>query len=299
MQHLPATIPYPAAATAVRPWERSWFYCAPGELPTFLWILFLHGVTLAGLILLPLPPWPAFVIALALLFLGGLGTTVCYHRALAHRACTLHPVVEQGLILCALSNGSGTPLTWVANHRLHHQTSDRPDDVSSPHFGGFWWSHLRWLWQAEPAPVARQCRDLDLPRYRFWGKVQILALAVSCFGGLVWLAFVSVPAALAACLWIGPLRLLWALHAQCAVNSICHLGPITADTGGSSRNVWWLMPVHLFQGENWHANHHRFTGDHRLGRRWWQIDLGTMTIGTLSLCRLARSVRTVRERRRG
>lgn len=285
-----------AAATRARPWERSWFYCAPGEVPTFLWLVFIHLAALVGLLVLPLPPWPALAIALAVLFLGGLGTTVCYHRALAHRCFRLHPLVEQGLIGCALANGSGDPLTWVANHRLHHQVSDRADDISSPHFGGFWWSHLRWLWQADPAPVQRLCRDLEAPRYRFWKRVQVPVLAVSCFGGLAWLALGSVPEALAACLWIGPVRLIWALHAQCAVNSVCHLGPITPGGEGSSRNVWWLMPVHLFQGENWHANHHRFALDHRLGRRWWQIDLGLQLIRLLAWCRLATALRVAASR---
>jgi fatty-acid desaturase len=287
MQH---ALPRPASATS-RPWDGPWFTCAPGELPTLLWIVFLHAATLAGLLLLPLPPWQAPLLALGLLFLGGLGTTVCYHRALAHRAFRLHPVVERGLILSAMFNGSGAPLSWVANHRLHHHASDRPDDISSPHYGGFWWSHLRWLWQAPPAPVSRLCPDLDRPAYRIWDRLQIGVLAVSCAGGLLWLAWGSLSEALAVCLWLGPIRLLWALHAQCAVNSICHLGPITAGGAGSSRNVWWLAPVHLFQGENWHANHHRSGLDPRLGQRWWQVDLGWWAIGSLRYCRLVSGIR--------
>jgi len=33
--------------------------------------------------------------------------TVCYHRALAHRALRLHPVVQEILIFFAMYNGSG------------------------------------------------------------------------------------------------------------------------------------------------------------------------------------------------
>jgi fatty-acid desaturase len=121
-----------------------------------------------------------------------------------------------------------------------------------------------------------------------WGYVQIPVLALSAFGGLMWMT-TDPWELLAVALWIGPLRLLWALHAQCAVNSICHLGTMTADKG-SSRNVWWLMPVHMGQGENWHANHHRQQVDPRLGYGW-QMDIGWWTILLLKGCRLAKRVR--------
>jgi len=274
-----------ATSRDLAPWKRSWFFCAPGEVPTFLYIIFLHVAAVLGVLFLPWPPWQALVIAGVALFLGGLGTTVCYHRALSHRSFKLNPVVEQILIFCAMSNGSGNPLTWVANHRLHHQVSDTAEDLSSPHFGGFWWAHLRWLWQWPAASVQKYCKDLDHPRYRFWGKLQVLLLAISCFSGLAWLGL-GWKVALAACVWIGPVRLLWALHVQCSVNSICHLGPIAAEHGSGS-NLWWLAPAHLFQGENWHSNHHGKPLDHRLGRRWWQIDLGLTTINVLSSLGLA------------
>jgi fatty-acid desaturase len=46
--------------------------------------------------------------------------------------------VREVLIFFALYNGSGAPLSWTANHRLHHATADTPADISSPQIGGFW-----------------------------------------------------------------------------------------------------------------------------------------------------------------
>jgi fatty-acid desaturase len=278
--------PLSADTGAMAPWLRPWWWCAPGESMTLGWILGLHLAAVAGIIatlfgLLPLPGWPVFAIAGALLFLGGLGTTVAYHRALAHRAVRLNPIVEQVLIACAMANGSGNPRNWVAMHRLHHATSDRPDDISSPHQGGFWWAHLRWLWQADTRRAQDLVRDLDRRRYRWWGAIQVPVLALSVAGGL--LAAPWGLEAVAAALWIGPLRLIWALHAQCTVNSICHFGAVE-DAHGSGQNVVWLAPVHMFQGENWHANHHRRQTDVRLGHGaqldlgWWTI-LGLKTVG--------------------
>jgi stearoyl-CoA desaturase (delta-9 desaturase) len=268
-----------------RAWEKPWWHCAPGERLTFGWIVGLHTLSLAGLVLLPLPSLAVLGTTFALLLCGGLGTTVCYHRALAHRSMTLNPVVEQVLILFAVLNGSGNPRSWAAMHRLHHATSDREDDISSPHYGGFWWAHLRWLWQAEQSRSEKFKRDLGSWRMRFWDTAQVPVVAISCFGGLLWSAE-SMPDVLSACLWLGPIRLLYALHVQCSVNSLCHLGPITA-TNGSSRNLWWLTLAHLGQGENWHANHHQRPADPRLGYGW-QIDIGWWVTRALSACRLAR-----------
>lgn len=274
-------------ARQYRIWDpRAWLTCAPGEVPTLLWVIGLHVALVVGLIMLPLPPVSAMIAAVALLFMGGLGTTVAYHRALAHRAVTLNPVVEQILIFFALCNGSGSPRNWVTMHRFHHQQSDQPDDISSPHYGGFWWSHLRWLWQAEQPDKDRLVKDMTAFRYRIWTTIQVPMLGLAVGAGAVYFLFVPWQEALAAMLWIGPVRLVWALHTQCTVNSICHLGAI-ADHGGSSRNVGWLTVAHMGQGENWHANHHRAPANPRIGQGL-QLDLGWWSIRALGVVGLAK-----------
>src|SRR5206468_5232599 len=96
------------------------------------------------------PGWRVFGAALAGAALGGFGTTIGFHRGLAHRAVKLNPVVEQFLIFFAVFNGSGSPSTWIANHRNHHANSDTMDDVSSPRHGGFWRAAQRWIYQWAP-----------------------------------------------------------------------------------------------------------------------------------------------------
>lgn len=279
----------PVASDPIQPWTRPWWWCAPGEVPTLAWILGIHVLAIAGLVLLPLPPWPAFVVALGLLFVGGLGTTVAYHRALAHSGAKLHPLVEQALIACAVVNGSGTPHSWVAFHRHHHRHSDSDQDISSPDHG-LWWAHLRWLWQAKAVERRAYAPDMDRPRYRIWDRALLYpALALSLFGGLLVWPWLGWEQALATAAWVGPIRLVWALHAQCSVNSVCHLG--AREEHGTGHNVRWLALIHLFQGENWHANHHREPGRARLGQGWWQIDLGWWTIVGLRTVGLAKRVR--------
>ena len=115
--------------------------------------------------------------------------------------------------------------------------------------------------------------------------MQVPVLALSFFGGLYF--------GFSAWLWLGPLRLIWALHAQCTINSVCHGGNPKA-IGGSSKNVWWLAPLQFLQGENWHRNHHEEPTDARLGQSKVQLDLGWWSILALRFCGLAARIRRPR-----
>jgi sn-2 palmitoyl-lipid 9-desaturase len=265
------------------PWNAPWWKPAKGDRVTFFYLMGIHVLALVGIVFFPDPGWKVMAVTAAIFWLGGMGVTVGYHRALAHRAVKLNPVVEHLLIFFALFGGSGSPDTWTANHRQHHAKVETPDDISSPWIGGFWWSHLRWLWQAGNVPTSRWSPDLDKPGYRFWNRMQIPILAVSLFGGLAfgWAAF----------FWLGPMRLVFSLHAQCFVNSIAHMRADRKDGEDSSQNITWLGFVHMFQGENWHGNHHARPSSARLGRTFWQIDFGWYAIWLLERVGLAKKVR--------
>ncbi len=267
------------------PWQWPWWRTASGGFVVLSWIVLIHLTAAVGLWLAPLPGWRVLAGAVALTWLGGLGTTVCYHRAIAHRAVELNPVVRGALTFFAMFNGSGAPVSWAAAHRLHHAKADTPEDISSPVWGGFWWAHLRWLWQSGGAPVERYGRDLR--PYRAWRWLQPPILALSYLGGLYF--------GLAAFFWLGAIRLVYALHAQCFVNSICHTQPGVAPGEDSSRNVGWLGVMHFFQGENWHRNHHARPGSARLGWNWREPDVGYEAILALEFLGLATQVRRPRD----
>ena len=269
-----------------RPWEQPWYVASGSDIGTFGWVMLIHVTALVGLVMYPLPGWPLFFGALALAFIGGLGTTVGYHRAIAHRSVTLNPWARGVLTFVAMFNGSGAPASWASRHRQHHAQADTVDDVSSPIFGGFWWAHLRWLWQTGPSPLDRYGRDLKAPTYIVWRYFQIPMLALSYFGPLYF--------GLAAFFWLGAIRLCFALHAQCFVNSVCHTEPNTPIGEDSSRNVQWLALMHFFQGENWHRNHHARPGSARLGWTWRQPDVGYLVICMLEKLGLVSDVRRSR-----
>lgn len=265
------------------PWKQPWYAASGSDIGTLGWIMLIHATAIIGLIIYPLPGWPLLLAALGLAFIGGLGTTVCYHRAIAHRALQLNPWVRGALTFVAMFNGSGAPASWASRHRQHHATADTFEDVSSPIWGGFWWAHLRWLWQTGPSPLDRYGRDLKAPSYLAWRYFQIPILVLSYVGPLYF--------GLAAFFWLGAIRLCFALHAQCFVNSVCHSEPGVPIGEDSSRNVRWLALMHMLQGENWHRNHHSRPGSARLGWSWRQPDVGYALIVGLEKLGLASDVR--------
>lgn len=265
------------------PWQRPWWKPSRGGWPTFGYLILIHLTALTGLVLVPWPGLWVILATIGLAYLGGLGTTIAYHRTIAHRSLRLNPAARMVLTFFAMLNGSGAPVSWAAYHRHHHASADTLSDISSPRMGGFWWSHLRWLWQAGPAPEAHYCRDLEGFSYRMWTSIQVPILALSFFGGLAfgWPAF----------FWLGSIRLVYSLHAQCCVNSVCHLDPNAEEGKDSSRNVWWLGFIHLLQGENWHRNHHQRPGSAKFGWKPFQIDMGWWIILALKRLHLAKNVR--------
>jgi fatty-acid desaturase len=266
-------------------WEWPWWRTTRHDVMVLPWVILIHLTALVGLILFPLPGWRVFVGAVGFAWIGGIGTTVCYHRALAHRALRLNAVVRAILIFFAMFNGSGSPITWAGSHRVHHAHADTSQDVSSP-VHGFWWAHLRWLWQAESPSIARYCPDLNHFAYRIWRPMQPAILALSYFGGLYF--------GPAAFFWLGAIRLVFSLHAQCFVNSVCHSEPNTPFGKDSSRNVSWLAMMHFFQGENWHRNHHARPASARLGLTWRQPDMGYVVVCILEKMGLVSDVRRSR-----
>jgi stearoyl-CoA desaturase (delta-9 desaturase) len=273
-----------------RPWTRPWWKYSQGNGPVLLYIVSIHILAVIGLVLFPIPNWQVLAVAVGVASIGGVGTSVCYHRCLAHRSLRLNRVVESVLIFFAIFNASGEPMIWVANHRHHHAKADTAEDVSSPRYGGFWWAHLRWVYQWSGSEVGRWCPDLNKSRYRVWQVLQIPIVVVSMFIWLLlgWQEF----------FWIGAIRLVYTMHFQMVVNSLLHLTPGLPEGADSSRNIWWLGPLQLGAwGENWHGNHHSDAIAARFGRKWWQIDLGWYVINLLKALRLASAVRSPKRER--
>jgi fatty-acid desaturase len=278
-----------------QPWMLPWWKpYGKGNGQVLAYLVGVHILALlavAGVFVFGLPNWKVAFVTVTFILFGSLSTTLGYHRSLTHKAVKLHPIVEQFLIFGAVFNGSGVPSSWVSNHRCHHFNSDTIDDVSSPRYGGFWWAHLRWLYQWEQSDIDKWAPDMAQPKYLNWAKWQPVLIVIS-------LSFGYFVGGLLGMLWIGAFRMVFCLHGQCFVNSLLHLKPGLAIGVQSARNIWWLGPLQTTAwGENWHQNHHESQAAANFGRNKWQVDIAWYIIKFLRYIGLASEVNVFKDGR--
>ena len=218
--------------------------------------------------------------------MGGFGTTVGYHRLIAHRAFACPTWLEYVLVTMAMINTPGSPLLWVANHRSHHGKSDKPGDPHSPGFG-FFYSHIGWICNelsTEPDAHLIYCKDIADDRYYQWllrnrMVPQVLAVVVT---GVIWGPWLLPQ------LFFLP-TVAW-MNSTFAVNSFSHVfGSQPFASRDRSRNCWPVGVLAL--GEGWHNNHHAFPSSARHGLRWYQLDLSWLLILLLQRLGLAWDVK--------
>ena len=247
--------------------------------------------------------WSGLLWAVAGLYLiGGLGVSVGYHRLLTHRSFACPRWLEHGLSVLGACSWQGSPMNWVAMHRMHHQHSDEPGDPHSPRHS-FFWSHMGWFLIYDPAiynvtTYDRYARDLFqdsfykwLERARVWRTIQAVQVAAFLLGGA--LVGVLGTGSLSGAMQLGLSWLVWGVfvrivvvwHTTWSVNSVTHLwGYRNYDTNDDSRNHWL---VGYLNGEGWHNNHHAEPRCASYGQRWWEFDVYYLVIRALERVGLA------------
>jgi len=214
----------------------------------------------------------AFVTFLILYFVTAcLGITFGFHRLLTHRSLKATPWFERFLATCGTLALQGSPMEWVAHHRMHHAGSDTPRD---PHNAknGFWYSHITWLFHQDPAfddpnVIRKFSRDISADPYMVWlskpltmvGMQVILGLLLLVVGGweyVVWGIFA---------------RIAFVYHVTWFVNSASHMwGYRNYETKDLTTNCWWVGILAF--GEGWHNNHHAEQEAVHVSRKWWEFD---------------------------
>ncbi|MFQ5732119.1 MAG: acyl-CoA desaturase [Planctomycetaceae bacterium] len=255
-----------------------------------VWMVLMH----AGCIAAPFFfSWSAVIVCLVLYYLTcSIGVCLGYHRYLTHRSMKLAKPVEFGVMAMGVISGEGTPLTWSAVHRLHHQESDTDHDPHSPTDGG-WWAHLLWLF------VRRTPREneilykryvpelIERPMMQFFERTQAFWLtAVGVSLGAAGYFTGGLGGVASFLLWGMCVRMVVAYHSTWFVNSATHIwGYRNYETRDKSKNLWWVA---LFAfGEGWHNNHHAHATVAPAGHRWWEVDVTWWAIKALRACGLA------------
>jgi len=254
--------------------------------------------------------WTDLAVLAVTYLLTGLGVTVGYHRLFTHRSFQTSPALRAVLAILGSAAVEGPVIEWTANHRKHHQFSDRHGDPHSPHverapgargaLAGLFHAHVGWILTGVPmASEARYAKDLLAdPLVRAIDRAFLVCvLAGLAFPFVLGVALSgSVAGGLTGLLWGGAVRIFLLHHATFSINSLCHcFGSQQFATGDESRNLSWLALPTL--GEAWHNNHQAFPSSARHGLRWWQLDPSGWLIGVLQRVGLVWDVVGVSEER--
>ena len=212
--------------------------------------------------------------------------TIYLHRAQAHRALELHPVVSH-FFRCWLWLSTGmVTREWMAIHRKHHARCETPEDPHSPQTRGirevlFRGSELYRTEAANRETIERFGHGAPADwierhlytRYSFAGVYVTLALDVALFGVLGLAVFA--------------VQMLWIpVTAAGIINGVGHWwGYRNYDSPDAATNVlpWGI----LIGGEELHNNHHAFASSAKLSSRWYEFDIGWAYIRVLQFAGLA------------
>ncbi|MCB9072367.1 MAG: fatty acid desaturase [Bdellovibrionaceae bacterium] len=237
-------------------------------------------------------PWMIFVF-LFFYFATGMSITGGYHRLIAHKAYTAHPLIEALYLFFGAGAFQNSAKKWVIDHRIHHRYVDQDlDPYTVKH--GFWHAHFFWMFNSdserETSLGKMYSRDLDKDKLIVFQDKHYLPIAIlagfvapmlmgwafgSWFGGLV---------------LAGLLRMVIVHHFTFFINSLCHYWgwqPYT-DTNTARDNM--VLAIFTY-GEGYHNFHHIFHADYRNGIRWYHIDPTKWFIKTLAYLNLVRNLR--------
>lgn len=203
--------------------------------------------------------------------------TVGYHRYFAHRAFRTSRPFQFLLALAGSTCLQGGVIWWAETHRRHHRNADTPDDLHSPHFQGWFYSHYGWFLDTRHRDtrlgnipdLARFPELVFLDRWHFvvFGLLATIVGLTAGLGPMLWAVFV-------------PTVMMWEITHW--VQSFSHSwgGYRRYESSDQSRNHWLLGIVGL--GE-FHNNHHRFPGSSRQGHVWWEVDAGYWSLRLLEI----------------
>ncbi|MDX1962592.1 MAG: fatty acid desaturase [Pirellulales bacterium] len=258
------------------------------------WIALAHVGALAAPFVFT---WHALIYtAITIWFTASIGICLGYHRLLTHNSFKTYRPIRWFLALLGSLTGEGSAMNWVANHRMHHQHSDKDGDPHSPRHGGLW-SHMLWFMPHQGAVWQKAMYEHYIPDMyrdpvmRFLDKTFLLWHFVVGFGTLfgAYAIYQDWYTAWSFVVWGVFVRMVYTMHITWFVNSATHTwGYRNYETTDDSTNLWWVGLAAF--GEGWHNNHHAYQTMAKHGHKWWEVDVTYWAILAMEKCGLAWNV---------
>jgi len=237
--------------------------------------------------LIQMPWWGYVLTVLGLTHITIAAVTIFLHRAQAHRALDLHPVVSHFFRLWLWLTTGMVTKEWVAIHRKHHAKCETVDDPHSPVVHGHW-GVLRFgvdLYRKEAKNKETMERygygtPDDWLERNVYGKYTWQGMGVSL---IIFLLLFGV-----AGLSLWAIQLLWIpVTAAGIINGTGHhWGYRNYLTEDASTNIvpWGI----IIGGEELHNNHHAFGASAKFAHRWYEFDIGWLYIRAMQAVGLAK-----------
>lgn len=232
--------------------------------------------------------WQVLAYTLGVTHLTIVSVTLFLHRAQAHRALDLHPVVSHVLRFWLWLTTGIVTREWVAVHRKHHAKCETADDPHSPIAKGistvFWKGYELYRAEADQADTVRKYghRTPDdfierhlYSRFTRLGLALMLVIDLALFGAIG--------------LTVWAIQMVWIpLNAAGIINGIGHYwGYRNFEVPDASTNI--LPWGTLIGGEELHNNHHTFPTSAKFSIKPFEFDLGWVYIRGLERLRLAKA----------
>jgi stearoyl-CoA desaturase (delta-9 desaturase) len=240
--------------------------------------------------LLGLNAWQLVLVTLLLTHVTIASVTIFLHRAQAHRALDLQPIVSHFFRFWLwLTTGMQTR-DWVAVHRKHHAKCETVEDPHSPQTRG-----LRTvLWSGAELYMAERSNTETLERYSHgtpddWMEHKLYARFVWHGCGVMLVTDFLLFGVAGIAVWA--VQMIWIpFFAAGVVNGIGHFwGYRNFDSADASANI---SPLGLLiGGEELHNNHHTYPTSAKLSNKWFEFDIGWAYIRGLEMLGLAKVLR--------
>lgn len=236
--------------------------------------------------ILNLPWWGYVLVALGLTHITIAAVTIFLHRAQAHRALDLHPIVSHFFRFWLWLTTGIVTKEWVSIHRKHHAKCETPEDPHSPQTRGI----KKVFWEGAELYRAEAKNKETLTKYGHgtpddWMEQNIYDK--HSMAGIITMLIINT-------IIFGPIGItIWAIQmawipvtAAGIINGIGHYwGYRNFSSEDASTNIspWGI----LIGGEELHNNHHAYGTSAKLSNKWYEFDIGWAYIKLMTYMKLA------------
>ena len=203
---------------------------------------------------------------LSYIFLEIVAGNIALHRYFGHKSFETYNFMKPFFRFICHYIGVGSVLSWVGQHRYHHQYSDTPQDVHSPHYQGLFKIMFGiWTLKVEKKMIVDILKDKKLMfwhhnYFKFHVCIIGVYLIVDYFFKMHF--FYSLYA----------LPNLMCLFSGYVLAIVTHIhGYQTYSVKDESRNSW-IANIYTL-GEGWHNNHHAKPDSYKQGELWYEWDI--------------------------